>query len=92
MSRRSALTSSNAGLIWQGENRPQDLRHAAIGSFTACFFVTKRAQFVVPPLGGIIWRHGMSLRPKLPPKGGTTNGFSAGVSHEAPQKFSEAKI
>jgi hypothetical protein len=86
MSRRSALTSSNAGLIWQGENRPQDLRHAAIGSFTACLFATQRAQFVVPPLGGIVWqfvvpplggivwRHGMGLHPKLPPKGGTTNG------------------
>jgi hypothetical protein len=84
-SRRSALTSSNAGLIWQGENRPQDLRHAATGSFTACLFVTQRAQFVVPPLGGIVWRHGMGLHPKLPPKGGTTNGFFAGVSHEAPQ-------
>src|SRR5262245_1199186 len=92
MSRRSALTSSNAGLIWQGENRTQDLRSAAIGSFTACLFVTQRARFVVPPLGGIVWRHGMGLHPKLPPKGGTTNGFFVGVNHEAPQKFSEVKI
>jgi hypothetical protein len=36
MSRRSALTSSNEGLISQGGNRPQDLRRAAIGSLTAC--------------------------------------------------------
>src|SRR5262249_12782816 len=91
-SRRSALTSSNAGLIWQGENRLQDLRHAAIGSFNACLFVTQRAQFVVPPLGGIVWRHGMVLRPKLPPKGGKTRGVSVCGSHEAWQKCSEAKI
>jgi len=31
------------------------------------------SQFVVPPLGGSVWRHGMDLRPTLPPKGGTTN-------------------
>src|SRR5262245_1376313 len=92
MSRRSALTSSNAGLIWQGENRPQDFRRAAIGPFTAYLFVTQRAHFVVPPLGGIVWCHGIGLHPKLPPKGGTTNGFFAGVRHEAPQKFSESKI
>src|SRR5262249_28703787 len=30
-------------------------------------------QFVVPPLGGSLWRHGMDLHPTLPPKGGTTN-------------------
>jgi len=30
-------------------------------------------QFVVPPLGGSVWRYGMDLRPALPPKGGTTN-------------------
>src|SRR5262245_17153452 len=30
-------------------------------------------QFVVPPLGGIVWRHGMDMRPTIPPKGGTTN-------------------
>src|SRR5215510_840442 len=30
-------------------------------------------QFVVPPLGGSVWRHGIGLRPTIPPKGGTTN-------------------
>src|SRR5262245_8633020 len=30
-------------------------------------------QFVVPPLGGMVWRHGMVLLQRLPPKGGTTN-------------------
>src|SRR5262245_52382018 len=30
-------------------------------------------EFVVPPLGGSVWRHGMGLYPRLPPKGGTTN-------------------
>src|SRR5262245_57761961 len=30
-------------------------------------------QFVVPPLGGIVWRHGMGLHSTIPPKGGTTN-------------------
>src|SRR5215510_15030016 len=29
-------------------------------------------QFVVPPLGGRVWRHGMDLHPTLPPKGDTT--------------------
>jgi hypothetical protein len=32
-----------------------------------------KAQFVVPPLGGSVWRHGMDLRLEIPPKGGTTN-------------------
>src|SRR5262245_16721292 len=35
----------------------------------------RKAQFVVPPLGGSVWRHGMDLHPRLPPKGGTTNLF-----------------
>src|SRR5215510_16084227 len=30
-------------------------------------------QFVVPPLGGSVWRHGIGPRPTIPPKGGTTN-------------------
>src|SRR5215471_15780903 len=30
-------------------------------------------EFVVPPLGGIVWSHGIGLRPTIPPKGGTTN-------------------
>src|SRR5215471_17627729 len=30
-------------------------------------------QFVVPPLGGIVWSHGIGQRPTIPPKGGTTN-------------------
>src|SRR5262249_28197717 len=30
-------------------------------------------QFVVPPLGGSVWYHGMDLGQPLPPKGGTTN-------------------
>src|SRR5262245_3442637 len=30
-------------------------------------------QFVVPPLGGSVWRHGMDLHPALPPKGWTTS-------------------
>src|SRR5262245_6559033 len=35
-----------------------------------------KAQFVVPPLGGIVWRHGMDPRLTIPPKGGTTSRFS----------------
>jgi hypothetical protein len=34
------------------------------------------SQFVVPPLGGGVWRHGIDLRTPLPPEGGTTNCFS----------------
>src|SRR5262245_48177715 len=30
-------------------------------------------QFVVPPLGGSLRRHGIGLHPTLPPKSGTTN-------------------
>src|SRR5262245_61488671 len=30
-------------------------------------------QFVAPPLGGNVRRHGMDPHPALPPKGGTTN-------------------
>src|SRR5262245_19032497 len=30
-------------------------------------------QFVVPPLGGSFWCHGMDVGQPLPPKGGTTN-------------------
>src|SRR5262245_54554085 len=35
--------------------------------------VSLENQFVVPPLGGSVWRHGMDLHPAVPPKGGTTN-------------------
>jgi hypothetical protein len=38
--------------------------------------ISGKAQFVVPPLGGIVWRHGMDPRPTIPPKGGTTSRFS----------------
>src|SRR5262245_65461021 len=41
--------------------------------FSSACFTSSENQFVVPPLGGIVWRHGMVLRPTLPPKGGTTN-------------------
>src|SRR5262245_10665269 len=44
--------------------------------------VSSEKQFVVPPLGGIVWRHGIDLHPKLPPKGGTTNcAFHFSVYH-----------
>src|SRR5262249_19031974 len=33
----------------------------------------RKSQFVVPPLGGSVWRHGIGLLLRLPPKGGTTN-------------------
>ena len=32
-----------------------------------------KAQFVVPPLGGGVFRQGIGLHSTLPPKGGTTN-------------------
>src|SRR5262247_140335 len=53
--------------------------------------VSSENQFVVPPLGGSFRRHGMDLRPRLPPKGGTTNcafhSFRASQRHmKAPQK------
>src|SRR5262249_41103562 len=42
-------------------------------SLQAPNFQASREQFVVPPLGGSVWRHGMYLRLTFPPKGGTTN-------------------
>src|SRR5262249_7143434 len=56
------------------------MRHA-LQSFTGfqdvvesqhCYSSSEK-RFVVPPLGGIIWRHEMVLRLTIPPKGGTTN-------------------
>jgi hypothetical protein len=41
---------------------------------------TNDEKFVVPPLGGIVWRHGVNPRQKLPPKGGTTNSAASAES------------
>src|SRR5215813_5098395 len=49
------------------------LRSKGEGSSCSLFWTSSENQFVVPPLGGSVWRHGMGLHSTLPPKGGTTN-------------------
>src|SRR5262245_38914188 len=67
-----AKTGSQWGRLrrvsWPSDRVQNCIEHIALSHESS-----SENQFVVPPLGGIVWRHGMDLHPTIPPKGGTTN-------------------
>src|SRR5262247_2241981 len=52
-------------------------------------YFSSDSRYVVPPLGGSVWRHGLNVGMALPPKGGTTNSlFISPPRPAAPRRLS----